>query len=74
MHVKNFQDAMADTNSFLWHAEVFRYSQMAQRYSYTFLFVLELDKVFHLISISPRLAIAEGVCQFSARCPRLMHS
>lgn len=33
---------------------------MAQRYSYTLLFALELDKVFHPISISPQLAIAGG--------------
>lgn len=58
MCVKNFQDVMADTNSFLWHAEVFRSSQTAQRYSYTLFFALELDKVFHLISTSPQLAIA----------------
>lgn len=60
MRVKNSQDVMADTSSSLWHAEVFRYSQKAQRYSYKLFFVLELDKVFHLISSSPQLAIAGG--------------
>lgn len=55
---KNSQDVMVGTSSSLWHAEVFRYSQMAQRYSYAFCFALELDKVFNLISVSPHLAIA----------------